>query len=75
MEIGGLSRDEPSNKVVIFVIDDASIFQGICIGVNVQLTNKDNPFVIGIHYMSHCTNLAMQTLLKLVIMQKMKGLL
>lgn len=37
MEIGGLSRDELGNKDVSFGVDDVSVFQGVCIGVTMQL--------------------------------------
>lgn len=62
IEIGGLSWDELGNKVV-------SIFQGVRTGVTMQLKNKDRPFIIGIHCMSH------HTLSKLVIMHNIDDLL
>jgi len=42
-----------SNKVVCFGVDGVTIFQGLKIGVTVQLVNDHCPFVVGIHYMAH----------------------
>jgi hypothetical protein len=42
-----------TNKVVCFGANSVTIFQGLKIGVTVQLASKHCPFVVGIHYMAH----------------------
>ncbi len=58
-----------SNKVVCFGVDGVTIFQGLKIGVIVQLVSKRCPFVVGIHYMAHQGNLILQTLSSLTLVK------
>jgi hypothetical protein len=51
-----------------------TIFEGLKIGVTIWLMNKHNPFFVGIHYMAHQCNLAMQTLSSLSLVAKIKAL-
>jgi hypothetical protein len=59
---GGLPPLEIAGKLISFSADGVSVFQGVRTGMTVQLKDNHAPFVMGIHYMSHRTNLAVQTL-------------
>jgi hypothetical protein len=52
-----------------------NVFQGIKIGVIVQLKEDNAPFMISVHYISHYTNLIIQTLFKMCIVRKIEDLL
>ena len=56
-------------------IDSVSLFQGVCIGVTVQLKQIFGPFIIGVHFMSHMINMAMHTLIKLPQVAKIEDML
>jgi hypothetical protein len=51
------------------------VFQGIKIGVTIQLKEYNAPFMIGVHCMNHRTNLVVQTLSKMGIVIKIKDVL
>ncbi len=55
--LGGLLVVDVVNKVVCFGVDNVTIFQGLKTGVIIQLMNKHNPFIVGIHCMVHWCNL------------------
>jgi len=55
--LGGLLVVDVANKVVCFGVDSVTIFQGLKIGVTIQLMNKHNPFIVSIHCMAHWRNL------------------
>jgi hypothetical protein len=52
-----MSKFDIANKVVCFGANGVIIFQGLEIGVTIQLVNKHCPFVVGIHSMAHWCNL------------------
>jgi len=62
-----------SNIVVCFGVDSVTIFQGLKIGVTVQLVSKHCPFVVRIHCMTHRGNLIVQTLSSLTLVVKIEG--
>ncbi len=67
---GDLTQENIASKLITFGVDRMSVFQGVKIGVTVQLKTQNALFMIGVHCMSHCTNLAMQTLSKMGIVGK-----
>jgi hypothetical protein len=62
------------NKVVCFGALGVTIFQGLKIGVTIQLMNKHNPFFFSIHYMAHRCNLVMQTLSSLSLVANIEAM-
>jgi hypothetical protein len=50
---GGLLNVDIVNKVDCFGTNGVTMFQGSKIGVTIQLKNKHNPFIVGIHCMTH----------------------
>lgn len=71
----GMSKIYLSIKVVCFGADGVTIFQGLKIGVIVQLTNKHCPFLIWIHCMAHWCNLDVENLSSLTLVVKIEALL
>jgi len=59
---GGLFDYDLVTKVVCFSVDGAATFQGIKIGIAIQLRQKSSPFCIHVHCVAHKTNLATFTL-------------
>jgi hypothetical protein len=56
---GGLEGDDViAEKLLCFGADGAAVFQGARSGVTTQLTEKFAPYLMGVHCMSHRTNLA-----------------
>ena len=74
-QYGGLPRLDNVAKLVFFIANKVSIFQGVCTGVTIQLKENRAPFVFGIHCMSHHTNLAVQTLLQVPLVSWIEELL
>ncbi len=70
----GMLKTNITNKVVYFGVDSVTIFQGLKIGVAVQLVSKHYLFVVGIHYMAHLCNLVIQTLSTLTFVAKIESL-
>jgi hypothetical protein len=56
---GDLTQESIASKLITFGVDGMSVFQGVRIGVTFQLKTQIVLFMIGVHCMSHCTNLAM----------------
>jgi hypothetical protein len=56
MEHGGLTTEHAS-KFTCFGSNKVVVFTSIHTGVITQLKSKKTPFIIGVHYMAHCTNL------------------
>jgi hypothetical protein len=52
-----------------------NVFQGVKTGVTVWIKNQNAPFMIGVHYMSHCINLVVQMLSKFSIVRKIEDVL
>ncbi len=50
---GGMPKTTIANKVVCFGVNGVIVFQGLKIGVLVQLISKHCPFVVRIHCMTH----------------------
>ena len=61
-------------RLVCFEADGASVFQGCRSGIMQQLRDQDAPFLLGVHYMAHCTNLAMEPLSNLHVVSKLESL-
>jgi hypothetical protein len=57
-----LSNGDLASKLICFGVNDIIIFKGSKIDVNVQMTQKHAPLMMGIHHMTHHYNLAIQTL-------------
>ncbi len=70
----GMLKTDIINKVVYFGVNSVTIFQGLKIGVAVQLVSKHYPFVVRIHYMAHLCNLVIQTLSTLTFVAKIESL-
>jgi hypothetical protein len=74
-QYGGLPGPEIAAKFVSFGADGVSVFQGVRTRVTVQLKEKHAPFVYGMHYMSHRTNLIVQTLSQVPLVMRIEELL
>jgi hypothetical protein len=64
---GGVLRDQIAQKLICFEVDDVNVFQGTKSGVTKQIKENYAPHFIRVYYMAHCTNLAMQTLSRLLL--------
>jgi hypothetical protein len=62
IHLGGISRIDIVNKVVCFKANHVIVFQGLKTCIIVQLMNKHNAYIVGIHCMAHQCNLVVQTL-------------
>jgi hypothetical protein len=60
---GGLGKEIMASGLVAFGVDGVLVFQNISTSVIMQLHNEYAPYMVGVHYMAHHTNLAMQTLI------------
>ncbi len=60
---GGLEKEIMASWLVSFGVDGVLVFQSISTSITMQLHNEYAPHMVGVHYMVHCTNLAMQTLI------------
>jgi hypothetical protein len=70
-----MSKIDLANKVVCFGVNGITIFQGLKIGVTIQLTNKHCPFLIGNHCMAHRCNLDFQTFSSVTFVVNVEALL
>ncbi len=59
---GGYHEIYIPNKLVRFGANGIIVFQGLKFGVTIRLMQNDVLFVTGVHYMTHHTNLGVQTL-------------
>jgi hypothetical protein len=71
---GGLSENVVAERMVSFGADGVSVFQGSRTGVTTQLKEHDAPFMIGVHCMVHRTNLAVEPLSNLPMVEKLETL-
>jgi hypothetical protein len=71
----GLTKVKIENKLVSIKVDNGSMFVGCRIGVYVQLKEKLAPLLVAIHSCAHHTNLAIQVLFTMTIMQHLEDLL
>ena len=72
---GGLSREDIHAKLLYFGAVGASVFQGNCNGVTVQLVREFAPYLLGIYYCGHRLNLVVQSLIESNIVNQMKAVL
>jgi hypothetical protein len=75
MHEGILMKDLISKKLMTFGVDGVFVFQSIRSGVIWQLFDGWAPHSMGVHYMVHKTNLVVQNLLHLQMVNKIEGLL
>jgi hypothetical protein len=73
VEFGSMTKTNVANKLVCFGTDGVIIFQGLKNGVTTKMMQNHVPFMSGVHYMAHCTNLAIQTLSNLSLVGKIKN--
>jgi hypothetical protein len=71
---GGLEDNVVAERLVFFGTDEVSVFQGCRSSVTQQLKDQDASFMLGIHCMAHCTNLAVEHLSNLPIVSKLETL-
>jgi hypothetical protein len=64
-----------ASKLITFGVNKVNVFQGVRTRVTIQLKDQNVPFMTGIHCMTHCTNLVVQTLLNLAIVRKFEDVL
>jgi hypothetical protein len=71
---GGLSQQKLGEKLICFGADGAAVFQGTRSGVIQRLKEGFAPFVIPMHDFAHRTNLAVEALSGLPVVQKLETL-
>jgi hypothetical protein len=71
---GGLSERQIAEKLVCFGANGVSTFQGSRNGVTVQLQKSKAPYLFGVHYMAHRTNLVVEQLSNLLVVIKIESL-
>jgi hypothetical protein len=59
---GGVPRNQIAEKLICFGANGVNVFQGTKSGVTKQIKENYAPHSIGVHCMSHRTNLVVQTL-------------
>jgi hypothetical protein len=69
---GDLNQDNIASKLIIFRANGVNVFQGVRIGVAIQLKNQNAPFMISVHCTSHCINLAVKLFPSLALWEKLK---
>ncbi len=74
MHEGILMKDLIDKKLMTFGADGVSVFQGIRSNVIWQIFDGWAPHSMGVHYMVHKTNLVVQTLLHLQMVNTIEGL-
>jgi hypothetical protein len=72
---GGVPRNQIAQKLICFGANGVNVFQGTKSGVTKQIKKNYVLHSIKVHCMAHCTNLAMQTLLKLPLVIQLENLL
>ena len=71
---GGLHAAQIARKLVSFGGDGVSVFQRSRLGVTTRLKHQHAPFMIGVHFLAHRTNLAVQPISNLSIVAKLETL-
>jgi hypothetical protein len=71
----GLDDDQIAEKLISFLADGASVFQGRSHSITKQLQDQAAPYLMGIHDMAHCMNLVVKPLSNLPMVQKIEKLL
>ncbi|KAH7428771.1 hypothetical protein KP509_09G016700 [Ceratopteris richardii] len=72
--IGGMSISDINQKIVCIGVDGCSVMHGLRNGLCVQLQQNYTPYALGIHCMSHRTNLAFKIVSEFVFVQKVEDL-
>ncbi len=72
---GDLNQDTIASKLIRFIANGASVFQGVKTCVIVQLKYKNAPFFIIVHSMNHHTNLIVQVIFELGIVWEIEDVL
>jgi hypothetical protein len=70
----GLNETKVANKLVCLWANRVILFQGFKPDVTTQLMQKHVPFVSGVHFMTHHTNLVVQTFNGLTLVAKIETL-
>jgi hypothetical protein len=65
--------DPIANTLVYFEVNE--LFKGVKNGVTTQLMQKHDPYINGVHNMTHHTNLVIQTLSNLSLVTKIGSML
>ena len=60
-----------AKRLVCFGANGVSMFQGYKSGVTQQLKDQDAPFLLGVHCMVYCTNLAVEPLSNILVVLKL----
>ncbi len=72
---GGLTNSNIASKWICLGCDSDLIFQGIWSRVINQIKEQIAPFLIGVHYVTHQTNLAILVLSKLSLVMHIESML
>jgi hypothetical protein len=70
-----LNQNTIASKLIRFITNGVSVFQGVKTCVIVQLKDKNAPLLIGAHCMDHHTNLTVQIIFELRIVGKIEDVL
>lgn len=71
---GRLSKNAVAEMMVSFRADGIFVFQGLRTGMTQQLKQNDAPFMIDVHCKAHRTNLAVEPLSNLPMVEKLETL-
>jgi hypothetical protein len=71
---GGLVNSVVAKRLVCFRADGVSVIQGCRAGVTQQLKEQDALFLLGVHCMTHYSNLAVEPLSNLPVVSKLESL-
>jgi hypothetical protein len=69
---GGLIKNVVAKRLMCFEADGILMFQGYRSNIIQQLKEQDAPFMLGVHCMTHCTNLAVEPLSNLHVVAKLE---
>ncbi len=72
---GGLTNSNMASKWICLGCDNDLVFQGIWSGVITQINEQIAPFLIGVHCVTHQTNLVVLVLSKLSLVMYIEGML
>jgi hypothetical protein len=72
---GGVPRNQIAQKLICFGANYVNVFQGTNSGVTKQIKKNYVFHSIGVHCMAHHTNLAVQTLLGLLLVIQLENML
>jgi len=72
---GGLIDKQIFEHLICLGADGVSTFQGVRSRVSALIRMQQTPFLIGIHYIAHRTNLEVQSLFSTPMVSKLEDLL